>query len=326
MGAAYGATGSLSSAGGRSFIDFGGGFGAAQRAQDIAAGELGEIGVAPAAADQFGEEDGIGLDPFQPGRRVGNAVEIAADARHGRGRRPARHARYGRRPADVGRRARGLAASHAFTPGLDRGLAGAVDGLEPRFLGGATADPVPHVGRDEAGDEIDHHHAAIGGQQAEHVVGDVARMAVHAARRAVRKDHRRPAGGDRVAHRVGRNVAQVDQHAEPVHLARPPSARTATGRHIWLRRWRCRPIRWSGCGSASCSARRGGRIGAARRRLPPIWRPPSIPISEAILPGLVDPDDVVGGQRPFEIARVSGDHPVDDVDLLDASGGSPRRR
>ena len=45
-------------------------FGAAQRAQEIAAGELGEIGIAPAAADQFGEQQGIGVDAVEARRTV----------------------------------------------------------------------------------------------------------------------------------------------------------------------------------------------------------------------------------------------------------------
>ena len=40
-----------------------------------------------------------------------------------------------------------------------------------------------NASRHEAGHEIDHHHAAVGGQQLEHVVGDVARVVVERARR-----------------------------------------------------------------------------------------------------------------------------------------------
>ena len=47
---------------------------------------------------------------------------------------------------------------------------------------------------------------------------------------------------------------------------------------------RCRPIRSSGCGSASCSERRGRRNGEAPAIEPPICRPPSIPSIEAMRP------------------------------------------
>ena len=33
----------------------------------------------------------------------------------------------------------------------------------------------------------------------------------------------------------------------------------------------------------------------------------------------MDANNVVGGQCPFEIARIVGDHPVDDVDLLEGA-------
>ena len=52
----------------------------AKHPQHIAAGELGEIGVAPAAADQFGEQQRIAVDAAKPGGRDLDAVEIAADA------------------------------------------------------------------------------------------------------------------------------------------------------------------------------------------------------------------------------------------------------
>ena len=67
-------------AGGSFFIDCGDRLGLAQHAQHVAAGELGEVLVAPAAADQLGEQQWD-----SPGRRQArrachaNAVEVAAD-------------------------------------------------------------------------------------------------------------------------------------------------------------------------------------------------------------------------------------------------------
>ena len=49
--------------------------------------------------------------------------------------------------------------------------------------------------------------------------------------------------------------------------------------------------------------------------------PPSIPISEAILPALRDPLDVVGRVGHLEGVGVALDHPVDQVDLLDDGQG-----
>ena len=48
--------------------------------------------------------------------------------------------------------------------------------------------------------------------------------------------------------------------------------------------------------------------------------PPSMPISDAILPCLEDPLDVVGRQRQLERLRILPDHPMDDVDLLERRG------
>ena len=58
---------SVSSEGGWPFIAAASRFGAAQRPQEIAAGELGEVGVAPAAADQLGEQQGVAVDAFEAG-------------------------------------------------------------------------------------------------------------------------------------------------------------------------------------------------------------------------------------------------------------------
>ena len=45
--------------------------------------------------------------------------------------------------------------------------------------------------------------------------------------------------------------------------------------------------------------------------------PPSMPMSDAILPWRCDPLDVVGRERQRERVRIARDHPVDDVDLLE---------
>ena len=52
-------------------------------------------------------------------------------------------------------------------------------------------------------------------------------------------------------------------------------------------------------------------------RLPPIWRPPSMPISEATRPALWMRTMSAAVCAQLEVARVGGDQAVDDVDLLD---------
>ena len=48
--------------------------------------------------------------------------------------------------------------------------------------------------------------------------------------------------------------------------------------------------------------------------------PPSMPMSDAILPCFCDALDVVGRQRQRERVRVPRDHAMDDVDLLERRG------
>ena len=73
----------------------------------------------------------------------------------------------------------------------------------------------------------------------EDVVGDVARVIGQGARARVREDDRRLRDVEHLAHHVRRDVRDVDQHAEPVHLAhhlaperRQPAVRRGVGRRI----------------------------------------------------------------------------------------------
>ena len=73
--------------------------------------------------------------------------------------------------------------------------------------------------RQKSGHECDHDDPAVGSQQPQHIIGDVAAMVVESARIGVRKDDGRFAHSNRVEHCLGGRVAQIDQHAEPIHLA-----------------------------------------------------------------------------------------------------------
>src|SRR5207237_1409886 len=53
--------------------------GALEHPQDVAAGQPGEVGVAPAAAGELGEEGGEGGDVLEPDDVFGDPVEVAAD-------------------------------------------------------------------------------------------------------------------------------------------------------------------------------------------------------------------------------------------------------
>ena len=54
--------------------------GGAHGAQDVLARQLADVGLAPAATHQLGQQGGIGLDPAQAVGQVADAVEVAAEA------------------------------------------------------------------------------------------------------------------------------------------------------------------------------------------------------------------------------------------------------
>lgn len=70
----------------------------------------------------------------------------------------------------------------------------------------------------EGGVEVDHDEALVGGEQAQHGVGHVARDVAQRARRRVREEHGRARHRQRVAHRALRHVREVHQHSQPVHF------------------------------------------------------------------------------------------------------------
>ena len=92
-------------------------------------------------------------------------------------------------------------------------------GLEAMGLFPALAVEGGALLRDEARHERHHHHAAGPAHLLEDVVGHVAGDVGDRAGRGVGEHHRRIAHLDRLPHRVLRDVAEVDQDAEPVHLA-----------------------------------------------------------------------------------------------------------
>ena len=90
----------------------------------------------------------------------------------------------------------------------------------------------------------------------------------------------------------------------------------------------CLGIVVGGVGPVESRVVRQGHVTRPRRwkarswaRSSSIATPPSIPISEAILPVLDDALDVVGRVRHLEVVGIALDHPVDQVDLL---GDGPR--
>ena len=158
-----------------------------QRTQQIAAREAGDIGVAPAALHQLGEQRRIGRHVLQPRRRLRNPVQIATKANmvvtrhfgdivdmvgdHGQ-----RHRWLRMRLVPFRQRCCG-ALRLADIEATERRRAEAGFGTRPRRFPGIAFGG--NIGRRV----VDHHHAAVRGEQFQYVVGDVARVIVDGARR-----------------------------------------------------------------------------------------------------------------------------------------------
>ena len=109
-----------------------------------------------------------------------------------------------------------------FLPGGDAGIdCFLVVETQPQVLEGSRAALLPGrvAGSDELLEEVHVDDPAVLRQQPEHIVRDVA--GVRGDRRGVRvrENHRRAADAQRIAHRVGTDVGEVDEHPEAIHLA-----------------------------------------------------------------------------------------------------------
>ena len=94
----------------------------------------------------------------------------------------------------------------------------AMEGFQPRLFGVLLRTPVPHGVGDEVRHEIDHHHAAVRGEELKYVIGNIARMIDQRACGRMGEDHRSARGSDRILHRCWSHVAKIHEHADPVHL------------------------------------------------------------------------------------------------------------
>ena len=124
------------------------------------------------------------------------------------------------------------------------------------------------------------------------------------------------AGGDRLAHHLGRDVAQIDQHAEAVHLGDDLEPERGQAVPLGIVGGAVGPF--GGLVVGQRHVARAEAIELAQRGQAAADLAPALdPDQRGNSPGLVDADDIVGGERALERLGVSGDHAVDDVDLLD---------
>ena len=96
--------------------------------------------------------------------------------------------------------------------------------VEPVHALGARVDtrrvgPLADGVVDELRHEGHHAHAAVAWEQTQDIVGHVAHVGGLRKGAGVAEDHRRGRRRQRVAHRAGGDVREVDEHAEPIALA-----------------------------------------------------------------------------------------------------------
>ena len=288
----------------------------AHHAKDVPAGKLGEILVAPAPPDQLGEEQRIAADAVHPGRRflVRNPVEVAADP-------DMIVAGHLHDMLDVigdladGRGRLGI----GLLPRVERGFSllrpADQKRFQPRLFSALIRIPLARGVRNVAAVEIDHHHPAVCRKELEYIVGDIPRMIGDGHRTAVREDDRSLRHRDRVFHRLGADMGEVDQHAHAVHLADDCLAE----------RRQAIPLGIVGRAVGDVA------IGEVRERH--VARAEPVELAERrqrtadLVPALdadqrgdfsfaMDADDVVGGVGHLEIVRISVHHAIDDVDFL----------
>ena len=205
--------------------------------------------------------------------------------------------------------------------GLDAEQLAEVPGVQAAAhgLGLEARQPRGALRRDEAGHERHHADPAVAGQPGQHVVGYIARAVGDRLGAGVREDHRGLGHIQRIVHRGNRNMRQVYQHAEPLHLADhvPPELGQPAGLRLV-----------------------GGRVGPAgvgvvgQRQVPDAERVEHPQHAERTGDGVAafgaeqrghpaggeHPLHVVRGQREAERLGVARDQPPGHVDLLEHGG------
>ena len=193
-------------------------------------------------------------------------------------------------------------------------------GLTPtsaRRRGGLRA-PARGLGGDELRHERDHAHATP------------CRAASPARRRArcavmsqtARAEECENITGTSLTRRASRmvsadDVGEVDEHADPVHLAHHLARRTARARRAPARPWPSRPRRRCRCGSGSGSGRRARAAAAAWPGSSRSSGRPRRPSARRSVPRRTPPRRSSRGPREAQLVGVPGGHLVHRVDLLE---------
>ena len=204
----------------------------------------GQVLVGPAALGQRRQQPGVAGDVLEPvGQPVG-AVVVAAEADVLDARRPRGRARRGpRRRRCVGR------AAPVLTPSSPAS----------RSQSPATAWFT------NLGTKVTMQTPPLPASRASTSSGTLRGWSHTRPRRGVREHDRHGGDVERLAHHVGAHVAEVDEHADPVHLGDDLTAEVGEPAEHRLVGGRVGPRARCRCGSGSGSARRAGAASAACR-------------------------------------------------------------
>lgn len=182
----------------------------------------------------------------------------------------------------------------------------------------------------ERGHKGHHDDTAVGPEAPQHVVRHVPPVRLDAVGARVREDDGRAGNGQDVAHRVGRDVRQVDHHAEPVHLADEVAAEGREARIFVAACCRLverrRPGRAKGVVAVVCErdvARAEVEQLAQRPQRVACLMPAFDPDHAGDLARLVGGSDAVGVGAEFEQVAVLRDEALCHVDLLEGVADSP---
>src|SRR5579884_801948 len=162
--------------------------------------------------------------------------------------------------------------------------------------------------------EVHHDDSAIGRNQLQYVIWNIPWMIGQRSRIAVREENWCPCHLEGSAHRFGRNVAEIDEHADPVHLIDYGSAKLVD------------PVV---LGIVGCTV---GKLVILEMRQRHVTRTKIIELPQrreaaanlvsafnadkrSNPAGLVNANDVIGGAGELEVIGISAHHALDGVDL-----------
>ena len=251
----------------------------AQGTQDVAAEDLVDVRLGVAAAEQFLRQPGVARDVFEADRDAGDAVEVGADA-------GVVDAGDLDDVVDVVGHVGDGAAGHGVGLGPGLQLAAEIGGvgeLRAEVAAGGDAVAAGGSGTTKPEKKLTITTPPFGGQLLEDLVGDVPRVGRDREGAGVAGDERGLRDAEGVGHRRGRDVGDVHEHPQPVHLADHPLAERREAVAPGGVDGGVGPVQRGVVGQGHVPRPSRARARSCARSSS-MATPPSMPISEAILP------------------------------------------